>query len=327
MADIFISYAREDQERAKKVASAFEAHGWSVWFDQRLLGGQSWDESIERELTAARRVVVLWSGASVKSRWVRNEARRAADKLVPAALDSAKWPIEFDHLQVVNLTDWNGDGGAPEFQRLVDAVAQVIDRPPTIVEEKWGSRIWRRRRGLASALAMAALVGVAVLFSYQPWAQPRVLLMDSPLPEVVYDKSAVAKGQTNATVIADILKDLPVDVIKESTDLEWHREADIKRMNPALIIIHGSAFYSQTNGSDNAGKLLSFLESMKDADSQFLVYTRVSVDGLEAAVRQRIPGARARFRFWQVPGGNNANFNDPATRRRLIQIVHEVLGT
>jgi hypothetical protein len=28
----------------------------TVWFDQRLLGGQSWDESIERVLTAARRV-------------------------------------------------------------------------------------------------------------------------------------------------------------------------------------------------------------------------------------------------------------------------------
>ena len=326
MADIFISYAKEDHQTAKNVASAFEAHGWSVWFDDHLLGGQSWDESIERELTAARCVVVLWSAASVKSNWVRNESRRAGDKLVPAALDSVKWPIEFDHLQVVSLADWNGDAGAPDFQGLVQGVAHLLDRPGRIVKETWVSQILRRKRVLAYILGVVIVMALTGLAYFQPWAQPRVLLMDSPLPDVVYDKSAAAKGQTNATVIADILKDLPVDVIKESTDLEWHRETDIKRMNPALIIIHASAFYSQTNGSDNAGKLLSFLEYMKAADSRFLIYTRVSVAALESATLQRIPGAQERFRFWQVPGGSNASFNDPATRRKLTQIVHEVLA-
>ena len=151
--------------------------------------------------------------------------------------------------------------------------------------------------------------------------------MDSPLPDVVYDKDAAAKGQTNATAIADILKDLRVAVFKESTDLEWHREADILRMNPTLIIIHGSAFYSQTNGSDNAGKLLSFLEYMKDADTGFIVYTRVPVEEFERVVAERMPAAKHRFRFWQVPGGPHASFSDQATRRRLIQIVKEVLAT
>jgi hypothetical protein len=261
----------------------------------------------------------------VKSNWVRNESRRAGNKLVPAALDAARWPIEFDHLQVVSLTDWIGDPGTPDFQRLVQAVAVLIDRPPTIVIESWRSKMLQRRV-LAYALAVCAVVAVGGLAYKQPWVQPRVVLMDSPLPDVVYDRAAAAKGQTNATVIADILRDLPVDVVKESTDLEWHREADIRRMNPALIIIHGSAFYSQTNGSDNAGKLLSFLEYMKGADSRFLVYSRVSVAPLEAATGQRIPDASRRFRFWQVPGGNTASFTDPATRRQLMQIVQEVLS-
>ncbi len=327
MAEIFISYAKADQKAAKALAAAFQAHGWSVWFDDRLIAGESWDEIIERELAAARSVVVLWSETSVKSKWVRNESRRGGDRLVPAALDSAKLPIEFDDVQAVSLVAWNGDAGDPAFQKLVEGVARLLDQPPKKVRHTWASTMRRGRRGFMYALAALVIAAGIGLAYRQPWALPRVLLMDSPLPEVVYDKEAAAKGQTNATAIADILKDLPVSVIKESTDLEWHREADIRRMNPTLIIIHGSAFYSHTNGSDNAGKLLSFLEYMKDGDSRFLIYTRVSTEGLEDALQQRIPAWKGRFRFWQIPGGKEASFSAPATRRKLIQITREALGT
>jgi TIR domain len=327
MADIFISYAKADQKAVKAVAAAFQAHGWSVWYDDRLQAGESWDEVIERELTAARCVVVLWSDASVKSKWVRNESRRGGDKLVPATLSAVKLPIEFEHVQAAHLAGWNGDPADAVFQKLVGGVVRILDHPPKKVTQTWVSKTLRSRRLRMFSLA-TLFVAVAAWFAYkQPWSQQTVLLMDSPLPNVVYDKDAAAKGQTNATVIADILKELPVIVTKESTDLEWHRESDIRRMRPSLIIIHGSAFYSETNGSDNAGKLLSFLESMKDSNSRFLIYTRVSTDALESELQKRIPGWKTRFRFWQVPGGRNANFNDPATRRMLIQIVKEVLST
>lgn len=35
MADIFISYATEDRERAKALAEALELRGWSVWWTGR----------------------------------------------------------------------------------------------------------------------------------------------------------------------------------------------------------------------------------------------------------------------------------------------------
>lgn len=37
MTDIFISYASEDRARAGQFASAFEARGWSVWWDRRIV--------------------------------------------------------------------------------------------------------------------------------------------------------------------------------------------------------------------------------------------------------------------------------------------------
>ena len=68
MADVFISYAREDAASARRFARGFESSGLSVWWDDALRSGEAFDESIERALREASAVVVLWSPNSVASR-------------------------------------------------------------------------------------------------------------------------------------------------------------------------------------------------------------------------------------------------------------------
>ncbi len=89
MSDIFISYAREDESRVRGLAQELERLGWSVWHDRSLVASEEYDERIEQELDSALCVVVVWSRASVKSRWVRAEASAADDqgKLIPVAFD------------------------------------------------------------------------------------------------------------------------------------------------------------------------------------------------------------------------------------------------
>ena len=36
MADIFISYASEDRNKAEELAETLRARGWSVWWDERF---------------------------------------------------------------------------------------------------------------------------------------------------------------------------------------------------------------------------------------------------------------------------------------------------
>jgi TolB-like protein/Tfp pilus assembly protein PilF len=48
---IFISYAREDTDAARRVADALRAFGLEVWFDQNeLRGGDAWDQKIKRQI-------------------------------------------------------------------------------------------------------------------------------------------------------------------------------------------------------------------------------------------------------------------------------------
>jgi hypothetical protein len=129
--DVFISYAREDRERAAALAQVLERDGWSVWWDRRIVAGESFDRVIERELESARCVVVLWSEAAIASEWVRNEAAMAAERdvLVPARLDQARPPLEFRRRQTVDLAGWEGDPSHAGLQALREGVAVTTGRP------------------------------------------------------------------------------------------------------------------------------------------------------------------------------------------------------
>jgi tetratricopeptide (TPR) repeat protein len=125
MADVFISYASEDRERARMVATALEASGLTVWWDRKIVAGQSFDAVIERELETSKSVVVLWSKDAIVSEWVKNEAAAAAERgvLVPALIDNIpKIPLEFRRKQTVNLVDWDGEPAHPGFQALREGV-------------------------------------------------------------------------------------------------------------------------------------------------------------------------------------------------------------
>ena len=116
MSDVFVSYAREDKEPARTVADALAHQGFSIWFDEKTTPGKAWDEVIGRELDNARCVVVLWSEASIKSRWVKEEAGRAADRncLVPVLIETVTPPFGFRSIQAADLSEWHGDAAAPQ---------------------------------------------------------------------------------------------------------------------------------------------------------------------------------------------------------------------
>jgi adenylate cyclase len=131
LADIFVSYSRQDKERVAPLVAALEAEGWSVWWDPEIAPGEEFDGLISRELDAARSLVVVWTAASVDSRWVRGEARDAADRgvLVPVRLDNSRLPIDFRAVHTTDLDGWNGDRDSPAFKGLRKALESKLGTP------------------------------------------------------------------------------------------------------------------------------------------------------------------------------------------------------
>jgi hypothetical protein len=137
MNEVFLSYTSSDRPLARKVADALESLGLSVWWDREIPPGKNFDSVIEEQLKAARCVIVLWSADSVQSRWVRAEASSAAARecLIPVRIDKVAIPLEFTLIQAAELLDWDGNTTHPEFVRLVEAVQQMLGKPPAATSE------------------------------------------------------------------------------------------------------------------------------------------------------------------------------------------------
>ncbi|HVX04234.1 MAG TPA: TIR domain-containing protein [Rhodanobacteraceae bacterium] len=133
MADVFVSYARADKARVAPLVAAIEAKGWSVWWDPEISPGREFDDEIDTELQAAKAVLVVWTPTSVVSRWVRGDARDAAERgiLVPVRLDQARLPIDVRAIHTTDLDGWGEDASSPAAQECLHALAAMIARTET----------------------------------------------------------------------------------------------------------------------------------------------------------------------------------------------------
>ena len=127
MSDVFISYARSSEERAKRVESALHDVGYQVWRDSHLPAHRTYAEVIEERLKSAKAVVVLWSADAIKSQWVRAEADAARElgTLVQASVDGTVPPMPFNQIQCADLKNWDGKTDATGWRKLADSVAAL----------------------------------------------------------------------------------------------------------------------------------------------------------------------------------------------------------
>jgi WD40 repeat protein len=175
--DVFVSYAREDQEFAKRLAAAFERppRGWSVWWDAELTTGERFNNEIRQAVADSRCLVVLWSPHSVTSDWVVAEAEVARERgiLVPVLIGECQIPMPFGTLHCADLRHWKGSESAPEWGDLLGAVQAAFARGPAVSEAEAAARharvrlIERQRalRKLGVGVAAAVVLGLGWFFN------------------------------------------------------------------------------------------------------------------------------------------------------------------
>ncbi|NOX81414.1 MAG: TIR domain-containing protein [Alphaproteobacteria bacterium] len=166
MADIFISYARADRDRIEKLATALEVEDYSVWWDRHIAGGEEFSDEIEKQLAAAKAVIVVWSAEAIKSRWVKDEAVAAADagKLIPVTIDGIAAPMGFRQFHLIDLSAWGNKTDSTPFQDLSRALTSTLtgERPaaPAPTKTSWTDKFLKPVPLAAMGVAVVAVVGV-----------------------------------------------------------------------------------------------------------------------------------------------------------------------
>jgi TolB-like protein len=124
LADIFISYAREDRDFVDSLASNLEASGLSVWWDRNISGGAEFAQTIEKELLESTTAIVVWSENALSSHWVRDEAdfAREQSKLLPLSLDGVLPPLGFRQLHSLSFESSNLAAGDSAFHELLNTL-------------------------------------------------------------------------------------------------------------------------------------------------------------------------------------------------------------
>ncbi|MGD8274059.1 MAG: DUF819 family protein [Desulfobacterales bacterium] len=149
MADIFISYAKKDKSEVEPIANALKKIGWQVWWDPIIPAGKDFDEVIAEEIAKAKCVIVIWTQTSVKSKYVKGEARDALKRniLVPVSIEpNVEPPYDFRSTQTIFLTNWGGSENFPGFQKLVTDVENIIGKPKIDFEEREPGDVEREQK-------------------------------------------------------------------------------------------------------------------------------------------------------------------------------------
>lgn len=184
--DIFLSYKREDERIAARLAKALEAEGFSVWWDRSLLPAESWREQIQAALDAAPVTIVIWTreSAGPNGDFVRDEAgqAKARGRLVPVMMEKTRLPLGFGELQAIDLVGWKGDRSSPFFKDLVAAAQARRDGTPP--PKPKGPLRRTMRRASAGIVSLASLGAAAAFTGNVASVQQRVCSVDLAQPSI-----------------------------------------------------------------------------------------------------------------------------------------------
>lgn len=127
---IFISYPREDWQHVKRLATALEEAGHTIWIDiESIKGGQKWARKINEALDECERVVAVQSEGSIqRSYHCKGEWQHARDKhipLIPVCFDNdLKCHDSFADVQTLHFFD--------DFDAALKQLLEALELPSVL---------------------------------------------------------------------------------------------------------------------------------------------------------------------------------------------------
>ena len=206
---VFLSYAREDTDAAKRIAEALRSSGVEVWFDQsELRGGDTWDAKIRKQINDCALFLPIVSQHTQErgKGYFRLEWRLAVEQthlmaegmafLAPVVIDDtpesgALVPPEFMRVQwtrlpgalpspqfvgqVKRLLEAPKKSGGPSSREAASAAptspAPSSPRKPAVPGWTWG---------VAAAVIVTVVAGILLLRPTPPPAAPKSVVEAKP---------------------------------------------------------------------------------------------------------------------------------------------------
>ena len=161
----FLSYAHEDKDFAERIAIELQKDGIEVWIDKwEIKAGDSLIQKIFAEgLSECDIFLILLSGASVRSKWVREELDYAMIKkiggvtrIIPLIKERCEIPPPLRTLLWVDLSV-DFDNG---IRQVVNSIYNVSEKPPL---GKIPEYITELKSGVSGLSRVASTVGSILL--------------------------------------------------------------------------------------------------------------------------------------------------------------------
>ncbi len=142
---IFLSYAREDAERANRIYSLLNKHDRPIFYDKEsLLPGMNWQSVIEEKLSLCSLILILCSKNSIiKEGFVQKEILLALERaenmpegkifIIPIRFDEVSVPKKLTKYQWINI---NTDVDYYDLQFFIDCMNGIHRSSNTKVDNK-----------------------------------------------------------------------------------------------------------------------------------------------------------------------------------------------
>jgi tetratricopeptide (TPR) repeat protein len=155
---IFLSYARQDEEKVEELYQKLSDAGFNPWMDKKdILPGERWEFSIRRAIRGSDFFLVcLSANSAAKSGWTQREIRNALDiwqekleddiYLIPVRLEDCEVPESLRVFQWVNLFQEDG------WTRLLAALKVGMERRAEVVKPAGPERLYENKQAIVSRM-------------------------------------------------------------------------------------------------------------------------------------------------------------------------------
>jgi len=248
MADIFISYSKARSVEASELASELIDLGYDVWWDTSLLPTGSFGAAIDRQLDAAKAVIVIWSPESLRSKWVRSEASHGdrQDKLVnthtadPGVVAGIPKPLDLIHS--VGLDNIRAIVGA--LDQLGVPRSRGTTPPPSITMPVTGTdadkRLFAEVEKAATTDAYQFYLDEFPQGAHAPVARFRLKqAMAAPLPPLPVEVQSTGRGDDRVFVSTLYLHGVVPDpgggmFVPGNGQTEWFKDIET---GPEMVVV------------------------------------------------------------------------------------------